>query len=158
MPLDPYRWTTRKVLGYAEANSRAISQVPSRERASTRTTSKGGSWIRRLSKRRRRCRASFFTVTTTVMKGGSAPSSLANVHHDDVLDRPHALEREHEPSGAVDVEEPGYDVLARGDEHMGDPAGLGVDHEVLDHTEDLAVIGHYGLSPELSEELSHGMP
>src|SRR5580692_5202659 len=103
-----------------------MSQVPSRERASTRTTSKGGSCTRRLSRSRRRCRDSFFTVTTTEMKGGLAPPSLANVHHDDVFDRPHALEREHEASRAVDMEQARLDIFARGNEHVSDTPGLGI--------------------------------
>jgi hypothetical protein len=90
------------------------------------------------------------------MKGGLAPTSLANVHHDDVLDRPHALEWEHEASGAIDVEQAGFDILPGRDEDVGDASGLGIDDEVLDHPEDLAVIGHHGLSPELGQELSHG--
>src|SRR5580692_6742138 len=130
-----------------------MSHVPSWERASTTTTSNGPSWARSESSSWAMWRRSFLTVATTEMNVGEG--LLPKFHHDDVLHRAHALEGEHEAAGRVVREQPGLDVFAGGDEDVGDRSGLGVDNEILDESEDLAVVGHHGLSPELGQELAH---
>src|SRR5205807_1757340 len=77
------------------------------------------------------------------------------IHHDDVLDGPHSLEREHNPAFGVRLEALRRRVLRRGDEDIGQLSALRVHNEVLDRSQDLTVVRHDGLASELCGKLLH---
>src|SRR6266540_3255183 len=91
-----------------------------------------------------------------VISGRTAGASRpADAHHDDVLDRLHPLEGEDDPPRRVRLEQSRLDLLRGDDENVLDLARVGVDDEVLDHPEDLAVLCHDGLASKLCSEFLH---
>src|SRR6266511_2249433 len=77
------------------------------------------------------------------------------VHHDDVLDGPHSLEWQDEPTFRIRLDSFHRHVLRREHEDVGQLPALRVHDEVLNRPQDLAVVRHDGLAPELRGKLLH---